>query len=230
MKNAFKKALLVSIAICCLVTSYAQDKTQRETFISPTIEVTGGANLPLYKRSIKQDLDINMKLQYAVGLQVGMDIAHKSHIFALQTGAAIVNSHDFSTNNASVYSRNLDFRSIFVNIPFIFSYYYRVNPKFMISVSTGYIVKQLANYKLSYNIPGFDITNKTIHGITAAIGFSYVASPHFSLRAEPVFEYFWWKYDKNMSKDYQYKFLDAISSPMIGLRFTLKCNILKEYN
>ena len=229
MKNAFKKALLVSIAICCLVTSYAQDSLHKKTILSPTIEVTGGANLPLYRQSAKKDLNIGMKLQYAIGLQVGLDIVRPHGIFAVQTGA-IVNSHDFSTNNRSAFSTNLDFRSVFVNIPFIFSYHYRVTDKFMINASVGYIVKQLAQYKMSYSIPGFDITNKTMHGITAAVGFSYVASPHFSLRVEPVFEYFWWKYDKNLSKEYQYKLLDAISSPMIGLRFTLKYNILKEYN
>ena len=232
MKNINKKTLLILIAFCCIATSYAQDKAKKKTFISPTIEVTGGANFPLYKRSIKQDLNINRKLQYAVGLQVGMDIAHKNNIFSIQTGAAIVNSHDFSlsSNSFIVIPSNFEFRSVFVNIPFIFGYHYRVNKKFMISASTGYIVKQLVQYKMSYNMPGFDITNKTMHGISAAIGFSYVASPHFSLRVEPVFEYFWWKYDKNLPKDYMYKFLDAISSPMLGLRFTLKYNILKEYN
>ena len=241
MKNVFKKNLLVLIAICCIVTSYAQDKAIKKTFISPTIEVTGGANFPLYKQSIKQDLNINRKLQYAVGLQLGMDIAHKRSIFSFQTGAAIVNSHNFSTTNSrNIYElpdnsfiiipSNFEFRSVFVNIPFIFSYHYRVKPKFIISVSAGYIVKQLAHYKISYSIPGFDITNKTMHGISAAIGFSYVASPHFSLRVEPVFEYFWWKYDKNLPKDYMNNFLYAISSPMLGLRFTLKYNILKEYN
>lgn len=232
MKNIIKKTLLILIAFCCIATSYAQDKAKKKTFISPTIEVTGGANFPLYKRSIKQDLNINRKLQYAVGLQVGMDIAHKNNIFSIQTGAAIVNSHDFSlsSNSFIVIPSNFEFCSVFVNIPFIFGYHYRVNKKFMISASTGYIVKQLVQYKMSYNMPGFDITNKTMHGISAAIGFSYVASPHFSLRVEPVFEYFWWKYDKNLPKDYMYKFLDAISSPMLGLRFTLKYNILKEYN
>ena len=242
MKNIIQKALLVLIAFCCIATSYGQDKAKKKTtFISPTIEFTGGANFPLYKRSIKQDLNINRKLQYAVGLQVGMDIAHKSSVFSIQTGAAVVNSHDFSSTNSYrlyelpdnsfiVIPSNFEFRSVFVNIPFIFGYHYRVNKKFMISASAGYIVKQLVQYKMSYSIPGFDITNKTMHGISAAIGFSYVASPHFSLRVEPVFEYFWWKYDKNSSKEYQYKFFDAISSPMLGLRFTLKYNILKEGN
>lgn len=229
MKNAFKKALLVSIAICCIVTSYAQDSKKNKTRLSPTIEVTGGANLPLYKQATKNYMNIGLKLQYAIGLQVGLDIVRPHGIFAFHTGA-IVNSHDFSSNYNAPFSTNLDFRSVFVNIPFVFSYHYRINQKFMISVSTGYIVKQLAQYKMSFSIPGFDITNKTMHGITAAVGFSYIASPHFSLRVEPVFEYFWWKYDKNLSKEYQYKLLDAISSPMIGLRFTLKYNILKGYN
>lgn len=241
MKNIFKKSLLILIAFCYIATSYAQDKAKKQTFISPTIEVTGGANFPLYKQSIKQDLNINRKLQYVVGLQVGMDIAHKWSIFSIQTGAAIVNSHDFSTTSSSrlyelpdnsfiIIPSNFEFRSVFVNIPFIFSYHYRVKPKFMISVSAGYIVKQMVQYKMSYYVPGFDITNKTMHGISAAIGFSYVASPHFSLRVEPVFEYFWWKYKQNSSKDYMYKIFEAISSPMLGLRFTLKYNILKEYN
>lgn len=229
MKNAFKKVILVSIAVCCIVTSYAQDSLHKKTIVSPTIEVTGRANLPLYRQSAKKDLNIGMKLQYAIGLQVGLDIVRPHGIFAVQTGA-IVNSHDFSTNNKSAFSTNLDFRSVFVNIPFIFSYHYRVNPKFMISVSTGYIVKQLVHYKMSYSIPGFDITNKTMHGITAAVGFSYIASPNFSFRVEPVFEYFWWKYDTFSSNESYNKLCNCLSSPMLGLRFTLKCNILKEYN
>ena len=229
MKRPFKPILLILIAVCCIVTSYAQESQKDKTILSPTIEVTGGANLPLYRQSVKKDLNVGMKLQYAIGLQVGLDIVRPHGIFAFQTGA-IVNSHDFSTNNRSAYSTNLDFRSVFVNIPFIFGYHYRVNDKFMINASVGYIVKQLAQYKMSYNIPGFDITNKTMHGITAAVGFSYVASPNFSFRVEPVFEYFWWKYRTFSSNESYNKLCDCLSSPMLGLRFTLKCNILKEYN
>lgn len=229
MKNAFKKVILVSIAVCCIVTSYAQDSQKDKTILSPTIEVTGGTNLPLYRQSAKKDLNIGLKLQYAIGLQVGLDIVRPHGIFAVQTGA-IVNSHDFSTNNRSAFSTNLDFRSVFVNIPFIFSYHYRVNDKFMINASVGYIVKQLAQYKMSYSIPGFDITNKTMHGITAAVGFSYVASPHFSFRVEPVFEYFWWKYSTSSTNEDYNKLCNCLSAPMFGLRFTLKYNILKEYN
>ena len=75
-----------------------------------------------------------------------------------------------------------------------------------------------------------DITNKTMHGITAAVGFSYVASPNFSFRVEPEFEYFWWKYRTFSSNESYNKLCDCLSSPMIGLRFTLKYNILKEYD
>lgn len=229
MKNVFKKFLLVSVAVCCILTGYAQDSPKDKTILSPTIEVTGGANFPLYRQSAKKNMNISGKLQYAIGLQVGLDIVRPHGIFAVHTGA-IVNSHDFSTNYKAPFSTNLDFRSVFVNIPFVFSYHYRINPKFLISVSTGYIVKQLAHYKMSYSIPGFDITNKTMHGITAAVGFSYIASPHFSLRVEPVFEYFWWKYSKFPTNETYNKLCNCLSSPMLGLRFTLKCNILKEYN
>lgn len=240
MKNAFRKTLLVSIAVCCIVTSYAQDSLRNKPILSPTIEITGGPNFPLYKKSARQDLNINRKLQYAVGLQLGMDIAYKRNIFSIQMGA-IVNSNDFSTTNSYhlyepsndfyiIIPNNCEYHFVFVNIPFTFGYHYRVNNKFMISVSTGYIIKQLAHYKMSYTIPGFDIRNKTMHGISAAVGFSYVASPHFSLRIEPVFEYFWWKYPVNLSGEYRDKIFDCFSSSMIGLRFTLKCNILKEYN
>ena len=240
MKKIFKKAMLTLIAVCCIVATYAQDSLQYKPILSPTIEVTGGPNFPLYKKSARQDLNINRKLQYAVGLQLGMDIAYKRNIFSIQMGA-IVNSNDFSTTNSySLYElsnscwiiipSNCEYHFVFVNIPFTFGYHYRINKKYMISVSAGYIIKQLARYKMSHTITGFDIRNKTMHGISASIGFSYVASPHFSLRIEPVFEYFWWKYHVNLSGEYRDKIFDCFSSPMIGLRFTLKYNILKEYN
>lgn len=224
-----------------MISIYGQDNPSEKPILSPTIEVTGGPNFPLYKESARQDLSINRKLQYAVGLQAGLDIAYKRNIFSIQMGA-IVNSNDFSTtedyrlfyelsnnNYIIIVPKNCEYHFVFVNIPFTFGYHYRINKKYMISVSTGYIIKQLAHYKMSYNIPGFDIRNKTMHGISAAIGFSYVASPHFSLRIEPVFEYFWWKYPVNISGEYRDKIFDCFSSPMLGLRFTLKYNILKEY-
>ena len=214
-----RKVLLFLICIACLLSVSAQEKNKKEYVISPTIEASGSFNLAIYSKTNKAEM--TKKLLYSAGALFGIDCAQKHGTLLFQTGL-LVSNNDYSYNSVA-------FKSICLDVPFIIGYAYHINDTYSLSFSAGYIIKNLVKYDIGYGWTGQTwsepIEGRLIHGIYGAIGFAYRASPHFTLRIEPFFEYF---FHGNNTQQFQGGFFaENMAAPIIGLRMGLKYNILK---
>lgn len=213
-----KLSLLLAFVVLAYSVS-AQDSPEKKYTVSPTIEAAGSFNLALYNKSLKKSLNIQRRVLYSGGILLGVDFKQSHGVFLLQTGVVISNN-DFLYN----YYGEKKFHSLFLNVPVIFGYAYRINDKFSVSASAGLVMKNLLKYDLSVTMsPPVKVQNRNIYGVYAAVGFWYHASPHFVLRVEPFFEYFWKDYVSAVGSN----IVENMSAPVIGIRFALKCNLLK---
>ncbi len=207
-----KKSLLLLFCVSCLLSVSAQEKTQKEYAVSPTIEISGSFNIAIYNKNDVKVYGIQRRLMYSAGAILGFDWKLQHGIFMFQYGFLISNNDFFYGNRDG-----LTFTSLALDMPLIVGYAYRLNDKYSLSFSGGYVTKYI--FKFSNGL----IRNKDklyALGMYGAIGFCYHASPHFALRVEPFFEYFWMTPDYHGSYDY-------MAPAIIGLRMALKFNILK---
>lgn len=216
MKKNFSLFLAFVMLVCSVS---AQDSPENNLSVSPTIEAAGSFNLALYNNSLKKSLNIQRSILYSGGILLGVDFKQPHGVFSLQTGVVISNN-DFLYN----YYGEKKFRSLFLNVPFVFGYAYRINDKFSVSASAGLVMKNLLKYDLSVTLnPPVEVQNRNIYGVYAALGFWYHASTYFVLRVEPFFEYFWKDYISASGSN----IVANMSAPVIGIRFALKFNLVK---
>jgi hypothetical protein len=209
-----KKILLLLLCVVCVLSVSAQEKKmQREYAVSPTIEASGSFNFAIYHKNDVKAIGIQRKLLGSAGLLLGCDFQLPHGVLMLQYGFLISNN-DFSYGG---YSHKLTFKSLALDMPLVLGYALRLNKNYSLSFSGGYVTKTIFKYD-----NGLRNSNDHLYafGLYSAIGFCYHASPHFALRVEPFFEYFW------MMPDYHAQ-LDYMAPAIIGLRMALKFNILK---
>ena len=212
-QNKMKKTLLLLLCVVCLLSVSAQEKKmQKEYAVSPTIEASGSFNFSIYNKNDVKAIGIQRKIMYSAGILLGCDFKLPHGVFKLQYGFNISN-HDF--NYGGCY-HTLTFKSLALDMPTIFGYAYRINNNYSVSFSGGYVTKYIFKFSNGFQ-EGKD--KLYAYGMHGAIGFCYHASPHFTLRVEPFFEYFW------MHPSY-YGSLDYMVPVIIGLRMALKFNIL----
>lgn len=207
-----KKILLLLFCVSCVFSVSAQKSTQREYAVSPTIEVAGSFNFAIYHKNVVTDYGIQRKVLYSAGGLLGFDWGLPHGTFLFQYGFLISNN-DFNYNN----SYGLVFKSLALDMPCVIGYAYRINDNYSVSFSGGYVTK----YIFKFNDGHTQNKDKLFaYGMYGAIGFCYHASPHFTLRVEPFFEYFW------MSQAH-HDIYDCMAPAIIGLKMGLKYNILK---
>lgn len=214
-----RKVLLFLACIVYALSVSAQDSIKKKPVVSPTIEASGSFNLAIYSKTNKTEM--TKKLLYSAGVLLGIDCAQKHGTLMFQTGLLV-------SNNDYTYDR-WTFKSICLDVPFIIGYAYHFNNTYSMSFSAGYIIKNLVKYDIGHSwtddVFSEPIEGRQIHGIYGAIGFGYRASPHFMLRIEPFFEYF---FQGNNTHQFQGGFFaENMAVPIIGLRMALKYNILK---
>ncbi len=206
-------ALLLLFCLTTIQPVSAQEKEKKTYFASPTIEASGSFNFAIYNKNDVKAIGITRKLLGSAGLFLGCDMKMPHGILMLQYGFLI-------SNNNFIYGDNfqrLAFNSLALDMPLVVGYALRLSNSYSLSFSGGYVTKNIFKYDL-----GFIEGHKPIYafGMYGAIGFCYHASPNFTLRVEPFFEYFW------MTPDY-YGQLDYMAPAIVGLRMALKYNILK---
>lgn len=214
------RKFLFLLVFALLVSSVsAQDNPTKKLIVSPTIEAAGSFNLGLYNKSIRNSLQVQRSVLYSGGVLLGVDFQPSHGIFMLQVGV-MVSNNDYTYN----YNGDKKFSSLFLDVPIVFGYAYRINKNFSVSASAGVVIRNLLKYDLSVKFnPPIEMNEKTIEGIYGSVGFFYHATPHLILRIDPFFEYYW----KQYSSSGRAEFAKSMSSPVIGLKFALKINLLK---
>lgn len=205
-----KKILPLLFCVTFVLSVSAQEKQQKEYTISPTIEASGSFNIGIYHKSDIKTYGIQRKLMYSAGVLLGIDFKLSNGVFMFQYGFLI-------SNNDFHYGNRFTFKSLALDMPTILGYAYRINNNYSLAFSGGYVTKYIFKFSNGYQQGKDDFY---AFGIYGAIGFCYHASPHFALRVEPFFEYFW------MNRSY-YSSLDYMVPAIVGLRMALKFDILK---
>ena len=205
-----KKILLLLLYFACAISVSAQEKQQKEYAVSPTIEASGSFNFALYHKKDVTEYGIQRKLMYSAGVLVGLDWKLPHGVLMFQYGFLI-------SNNDFHYDNRFTFKSLALDMPAILGYAYRINNNYSLAFSGGYVTKYIFKFSDGYGLGKDDIY---AFGIYGAIGFCYHASPHFALRVEPFFEYFW------MNRSYN-SYRDCMAPAIVGLRMALKFDILK---
>lgn len=214
-----RKSLLLLLSVLISLSVNAQEKSKK-LVVSPTIELGTGFNMAIYNKSFKQSWNLERSILCHGELLFGVDFKMAHGDIMLQTGIGI-NNHDFSYKSTF---GDYTLKSLYLDVPTIIGYGIRVGKGVSIFFSGGVVVKNLIKYDFGYqSSPPVEVKKKTVSGLYGAFGIGYRASPNFTFRIEPFFEYFWHGYKSTVA----FEAVEYLSAPIIGIRLALMFNVLK---